>query len=168
MLQLRITKRVIRKNSDCGLPFAKIVIRSGNMYLPRTYEFEIPACCTAIVSDFEQYNLSLCANNAEYQYLELRHSKRANYLGINNGTAKLWWTRFMINLAIVGRYRGRKVLTSFCRNLLPADISRAMRPEMHERIEIVSSIVYHVRNVQTVSKRLRLQDVSKKRAIQIQ
>lgn len=50
----------------------------------------------------------------------------------------------MINLAIVWQYRDRKVLTSFCRNLLPANTSRAMRPEVHKRIEIVSSIVYHV------------------------
>lgn len=62
----------------------------------------------------------------------------------------------MINLAIVGQYRGRKVLTSFCPNLLPANISRAMRPQVHERIEIVSSIVYHVRNAQTVSRRFKI------------
>lgn len=31
-----------------------------------------------------------------------------------------------------------------CRNLSPVVISRAMHPDVHERIEIVSSIVYHV------------------------
>lgn len=124
---------------------------------PRISLFQIPACYNAIVvvSHREQYNLSLYANNVEYQYLEFtafrtrvrlnRFQFYANYHGINNnGTAKLWRRRFMINLAIVRQCRGRKVLTSFCRNLSPADISRAMHPEVHERIEIVSSIVHHV------------------------